>query len=302
MPPWAGPVLDALDGSRDLNGLMHIAHEHGADEPALRQLLNALSEAGVLDDATHGLEPLASLTREERDRIAPDVAALTLAHPQPGGAMAALQSRRTTSIVVDGLGRVGSAIAMLLTAAGVGTVVPRDGRPRQPSDAAPWEAATHHVGSRRDTTAAAAIDRIAPSTVTRLHRRQRHPDLVVLTDDRAHDLGLRTQLQRDGVPHLVAGVRENTGTLGPFVLPGISPCLACLDLHRADRDPAWPYLMVQLAASSSGDACDTVLAALVASQAALMVLRYVETGSVETGTTYTFETTDPIGTRRRWDP
>src|SRR5437899_1351494 len=133
MPPWAGPVLDALDGSRDLNGLMHIAHEHGADEPALHQLLNALSEAGVLDDATHGLEPLASLTREERDRIAPDVAALALAHPQPGGAMAALQSRRTTSIVVDGLGRVGSAIAMLLTAAGVGTVVPRDGRPRQPS-------------------------------------------------------------------------------------------------------------------------------------------------------------------------
>lgn len=34
--------------------------------------------------------------------------------------------------------------------------------------------------------------------------------------------------------------------VGPFVHPGRTPCLRCLDLTRRDADPAWPTLLPQL--------------------------------------------------------
>lgn len=34
--------------------------------------------------------------------------------------------------------------------------------------------------------------------------------------------------------------------VGPLVIPGLTSCLSCADLHRTDRDPAWPALAAQL--------------------------------------------------------
>ena len=31
-----------------------------------------------------------------------------------------------------------------------------------------------------------------------------------------------------------------------LVIPGVTSCLGCADLHRTDRDAAWPVLAVQL--------------------------------------------------------
>ena len=36
------------------------------------------------------------------------------------------------------------------------------------------------------------------------------------------------------------------GVVGPLVIPGLTSCLRCADLHRRDRDPAWHALAVQL--------------------------------------------------------
>jgi hypothetical protein len=41
-------------------------------------------------------------------------------------------------------------------------------------------------------------------------------------------------------PHLAVTIRDGTPVIGPFVPAGGRPCLRCLDLHRRDRDPAWP--------------------------------------------------------------
>jgi hypothetical protein len=48
---------------------------------------------------------------------------------------------------------------------------------------------------------------------------------------------LRDRLLLAGVAHLVAETYETLGSVGPLVVPGRSPCLRCLDLHRRDRDP-----------------------------------------------------------------
>jgi hypothetical protein len=41
-------------------------------------------------------------------------------------------------------------------------------------------------------------------------------------------------------------VRDGTGLIGPLVIPGVTSCLGCADLHRRDRDAAWPAVAAQL--------------------------------------------------------
>lgn len=43
-----------------------------------------------------------------------------------------------------------------------------------------------------------------------------------------------------GGPHLAVTIRDGTPVIGPFVPAGGRPCLHCVDLHRRDRDAAWP--------------------------------------------------------------
>ncbi len=71
-------------------------------------------------------------------------------------------------------------------------------------------------------------------------------DLVVLADTLAADPRLVRDLHGAGVPHLPVLVRDGTGVVGPLVIPGLTSCLTCADLHRTERDPAWPALAAQL--------------------------------------------------------
>jgi bacteriocin biosynthesis cyclodehydratase domain-containing protein len=71
-------------------------------------------------------------------------------------------------------------------------------------------------------------------------------DLVVLTDYLVADPRMVRDLHSQGVPHLPVRVRDGTGLVGPLVIPGVTSCLGCADLHRSDRDAAWPAIAAQL--------------------------------------------------------
>lgn len=71
-------------------------------------------------------------------------------------------------------------------------------------------------------------------------------DLVVLADALVTDPRVLRDLHTARVPHLPVRVRDGTGLVGPLVIPGLTSCLACADLHRSDRDAAWPALAAQL--------------------------------------------------------
>ncbi|MBV9486033.1 MAG: TOMM precursor leader peptide-binding protein, partial [Frankiaceae bacterium] len=74
-------------------------------------------------------------------------------------------------------------------------------------------------------------------------------------------------------------IRETTATIGPFVLPGQTPCLRCVELGRGDRDPAWPVLAAQLIGERHVvEPCDVALASTAASIAALHVLAWLDHG------------------------
>ena len=101
-------------------------------------------------------------------------------------------------------------------------------------------------------------------------RRGSTPDLVILTDTVAVDPVVITALARTGQPHLHVHGRDGRVVVGPTVVPGITPCLRCADLFRAQRDPRWPFVAAQLVDHSPEAAVPalTAAAALVLSEVA----------------------------------
>ncbi|GFG72833.1 cyclodehydratase [Mycobacterium botniense] len=71
-------------------------------------------------------------------------------------------------------------------------------------------------------------------------------DLVVLADYLIAEPRVLRDLHAERVPHLPVRVRDGTGLVGPLVVPGVTSCLGCTDLHRSDRDAAWPAVAAQL--------------------------------------------------------
>lgn len=71
-------------------------------------------------------------------------------------------------------------------------------------------------------------------------------DLVVLADYLVADPRIVRELHQAHVAHLPVRVRDGTGLVGPLVMPGVTSCLRCADLHRVDRDADWPAIAAQL--------------------------------------------------------
>ena len=71
-------------------------------------------------------------------------------------------------------------------------------------------------------------------------------DLVVLSDSLVPDPRMVRELHSRRLAHLQVRVRDGAGLVGPLVIPGITSCLGCADLHRRDRDAAWPAVAAQL--------------------------------------------------------
>lgn len=78
------------------------------------------------------------------------------------------------------------------------------------------------------------------------HRRGTPPDLVILADSVSVDPIISKALDRAGQSHMHVHSRDGRVVVGPTVVPGLSPCLRCADLYRADRDPRWPFVAAQL--------------------------------------------------------
>jgi hypothetical protein len=71
------------------------------------------------------------------------------------------------------------------------------------------------------------------------------PDVAVVA---AHHLVPPADTVRrlaDDVPHVAIVFGDQAATVGPFVVPGRTPCLRCAEEHRLD-DPAWRAVAAQL--------------------------------------------------------
>lgn len=277
LEPPVARFIDTLTGATDLQDTLARAEADGVDGDTAANVLKVLADAGVLDDADADAGPLRSLTPIERERLAPDLAARALISTEPGTGLRALRVRRNATVRVTSSSRVGSAVATLLAGSGVGHLVLTDQRPAVGTDIGPAGLRAVDVGHPRTVGMRRVLTELAPST--RLTQRTTHrPDLVVIAADDEPDRATAIELVRDGIPHLVVGVRETVGVVGPFVIPGSTACLHCLDLHRTDLDPGWPALLAQANSAACADSVEVNLSTLVASLAVLHVLSYLDGG------------------------
>ena len=248
-------VIGLLDGSRDRAQVIETAAEHGIPAKTTERVLDLLAAAGALDDFPAGT--LRLLPPPLRARLAAELAAASLAHRDGDGGARTLARRLTAQIRIHGAGPVGTGIAGLLEKSGIGRITQSEPGTLRPGAAL---AGTGDPGKARSGT--------VPSGMAL-------PDLAILAG--RHPMDLRASLMRDGVPHLAVTADEAIGVVGPLVIPGRTACLRCLDLTRAERDPAWPLILAQLEGREPDpQACDAPLAAAVAAQAAAQVLAFID--------------------------
>jgi hypothetical protein len=264
-------VISLLDGSRDRAQVIAAARDRGMPAELADRVLTLLAAGGALDDFPAGTYRV--LSRQLRARLAPELAATSLAHGYGDGGARALARRRAAHIRVLGGGQLEPAITAILAASGIGQVDGGDARQAEPAptESAQAPPAAARAAATRPARARAGRARTGRGPAGQVTR----PDLVVLVGVTDPELAVR--LMQERIPHLAASASEAIGVVGPLVIPGRSACLRCLDLARTDRDPAWPLILAQLAGRQPDPpACDASLAAAVAAQASAQALAFTD--------------------------
>ncbi|MCS0634392.1 TOMM precursor leader peptide-binding protein [Streptomyces sp. LP05-1] len=309
-----GSLLSLLDGTRGPELLREAARKLRLPDGRLELLLDRLAAAGLLDDPADGDPAVIALReRPEADRLRSDLASLSVVHREPGAAGRRLAARRELRVQVRGAGRVGAAVAALLSAAGVGRVDVLDGGRVRPWEVSPGGLPGDAVGERRDTAARRLVGRSAPGG--RLPRAApegagrgagsgplAEPGLALVVVAPRDGIGVYAPDSRPaedwmatGTPQLYAGVAEATAVVGPLVLPGGTACARCLELERADRDPSWPRLVAQWRSGlrELPPPCDVALASAVAGLAAAHALAFLD-GDLPASTGARWEASLPL--------
>ncbi len=101
------------------------------------------------------------------------------------------------------------------------------------------------------------------------------------------DRELLDPLVRSSIPHLVVSGSAGLRRVGPFVHPGHTACLRCVDAHEALHDARRPFLLAQAAraAAERPPPLDPVLDALALAWAVRDLARYVEGDAPSTWST-----------------
>lgn len=290
---WAR-LLDLLTGDQPERAVLTHARRLGMSQEDARTLLDALRTAGLVV-GRHTLLPQ-HLTATARERLSGEAVALALqssgppvagGRPDrdgPGGGRPSparvLRRRAAARVTVSGWGRLAAGIAVGLAQAGVGhvhadvpglvTAAELAGSPLTEAD----------VGRPRRAAIADRVTRAAPAAATSPVRRGGADLLIQLGHDQPVALlaaGHRYRRQ----PHLAVAVREGTVVLGPFVPATGSPCLNCRDLHRLDRDSAWPRLHAQLDRDAP-EACGVGTVLVATGHAVAEALAVIDGGAPET--------------------
>jgi hypothetical protein len=212
--PDAGVVLDGLSDAE-------IALAEGLDGTRTIHTVYAVAaEAGI-----------------NADRVAALIDILHAHHllVDPSDRSDDVSSRSRQHVVVSGDGDLPCALADLLRQGGIGTVSVG----ANAVNTLDLELRAHRAanGSLSMATPDPALDMPAL------------PDLVLLAAMGAVRADAGAPWLRRGIPHLPLVVQAHRVQVGPLITGGrgaLGPCLACMDLHRRDRDPAWPALLSQL--------------------------------------------------------
>lgn len=278
-------LLTLLDGTRDMSWLRRWTRKMGADPDRVEHLIEQLASRGLLREGV-------SVPNRPSSAGPPaayaEATALRLRHRLPAGDPDLVAARTRRMIVVDGEGNLVDSVSATLRDSGYAVASARawfsSGQPPSPTR------------SRRATR---------PAPDTPVSDASSTPDLIVLAvaDALPHgDVEFWDSCEAAVLPLVTNG---STVQIGPLLVAS-GPCPRCLDLHRADRDPAWPELLAQLSQPATEDpAAATVsssVAALAAGVSATMAIDYLDVHRVISGRAFEVRPQAPYLLSRRWTP
>jgi adenylyltransferase/sulfurtransferase len=234
-------LVPQLDGSRPVEELLR---EVRADfQPEFEHFLRVMEEKGFLQQ---GSQRGAEQQMLSRTPISPgELAYWSLHTPRADEAVASLAE---STVVVAGLGGVGTAVARTLAASGVGQLVLVDPQVVAPSDAdgdigrdigrATTEALTDWL-RQQGKTQVSAVPATVDSAAT-WDEIVSEADVIALCSDNMSLAGYsRTNdaCIRLGTRWVSARIDRHWAIIGPFVIPEQSPCFTCFELRsRANAD------------------------------------------------------------------
>ena len=96
LDPRVADLVDLLDGTREDVAIVAAARARGLDPAQVRRLVELLGECGALDDAATDVAPLAGLSPVESDRLAPDLAAMSMRSRAADGGLGAVSYTHLT--------------------------------------------------------------------------------------------------------------------------------------------------------------------------------------------------------------
>jgi hypothetical protein len=204
----------------------------------------------------------------------------------------------------------------LLDALGALPLVPRDEEVRRMLDELArdgWNIDGAQPDLRSDAAARRALQVSADACLRDLVSRACSAAGVRVDDGRAAGLrlvatvgeprrALADDLMRDDVPHLWLAAFPASVRIGPFVQPGRTACLHCIDAHLGDHDPRRATVLHQLGEhpASADAAYDAALAMVGAGWALRDVSRHHDGERAALRSTTVTVTSDLGVTRREW--
>jgi len=244
-------ALDFLETGISDNQLSLLPKMASADPDTTNELIERL---GPLLSKTSSFMP--NFTEQEISRRFSEIMRLyLLGLDDPAETLRARQSLR---VFLSKLDRTGLTLLKALNASAVTKVFTNDHSKVLPGDTLEMGYPQSSLGTQRARAAKSLADDLSIQLHSRVSTAFDQTDLAILV---CHDIiqpaEYQDRLSRE-VPHLAICFDESGVQISHIVIPGVTPCLGCIELHRINNESNWIKIATQLT-SLDRDLADSAL-------------------------------------------
>lgn len=261
-------VLDFLEAGVSDNQIPYL---HKMAHAKKDQTQNLLERVGPLITKSSSFLPLRDAAAIERE-FSEIIRLYLLEHADPAAAM---RKRSVSKVFISSLNRAGLVIVRGLAASGIGTVFTADQKSVSPKDTLELGYPKTALGVQR---ARALKGQLKPTSVelhSRVSESYSKAEVAILMGSDVIDPSLYAPWMARDIPHIAITFSEKGASVSHLVIPGITACLACLEIHRLREDASWAKTAPQLA-QLDRDLADSSLILFAASIALSQTLNLID--------------------------